>query len=308
MIQVRKAAKRIPNKFRKPIALVKILEPFQKDIYKEFQRQKTALLNFLDKNNVHTKLIALGKKMNPSAYEKRVDPKKKKLVDKYIKRWERDVKPKNMEVVLNKWYKKISDITGNLALNDLGIQLVFNLKNGKILQEFKNRGTKITGYITEKTLNDFRDILADSYFDKGMSPYEVKDRIEGLFEETYHNRAMNIARTEIGTTQNKITFETYIQNGIDDKEWSATKDDKTRLSHIAADGQIVTIDKPFLIEEYDEKTGEPTGEIIEMMYPLDQSAPPSQICNCRCRMIPRLKGYKKPENNEAWSGGEFNEE
>jgi hypothetical protein len=57
------------------------------------------------------------------------------------------------------------------------------------------------------------------------------------------------------------------------KEWLATKDDRTRPDHIAADGQQVEMNGKFIV-----------GGVL-MDRPGDTSAPAEQTVNCRCALI-----------------------
>lgn len=54
------------------------------------------------------------------------------------------------------------------------------------------------------------------------------------------------------------------------KEWVAILDSKTRAAHVSADGQIVPVDEPFIVD----------GESLN--YPRDPNGSPSNIINCRC--------------------------
>jgi hypothetical protein len=89
-------------------------------------------------------------------------------------------------------------------------------------------------------------------------------------------RARVIARTEIISASNKGSLEGARDTGIPlRKEWLATMDDRTRDSHLNADGQKVLLDEPFVIE----------GE--QLNYPGDFTlgASASMIIQCRCTQI-----------------------
>ena len=57
------------------------------------------------------------------------------------------------------------------------------------------------------------------------------------------------------------------------QQWVATLDGRTRHEHRQADGQMVDIGKPFIVDGY------------EMDYPGDPKAPGYLIYNCRCTII-----------------------
>jgi SPP1 gp7 family putative phage head morphogenesis protein len=88
-------------------------------------------------------------------------------------------------------------------------------------------------------------------------------------------RAAMIARTETHSAANygaiEETREVSGELGIVmEKEWIATNDDRTRQSHIDADGQTVGIDEAFEVD----------NESLGM--PGDTSASAENIINCRC--------------------------
>jgi len=84
-------------------------------------------------------------------------------------------------------------------------------------------------------------------------------------------RAERIARTETHTAAVGGMTEAMETTGLTyTKEWAAARDARTRDSHIAADGQEVAQDKPFIVD----------GE--ELMYPGDANGSAGNIINCRC--------------------------
>lgn len=93
-------------------------------------------------------------------------------------------------------------------------------------------------------------------------------------------RTEAIARTETLRAYAAGSTEIYKENGVQQKEWLSTSDDRTRDSHAEANGQVVGIDEPFDIGGY------------AMMQPGDAGlgAPPSEFVNCRCTVLPVLEG------------------
>ena len=278
---------------RKTVAERKLISGYSKDVYSEFLREKTALLKFFKDNNILEELSNYSKKEHPELYEKakKKKPSKKDIaaVNRLISGWEKNVKPEEMQKVFADWNKKAGNLGGEAGLKKLGVSIAFHLKDKKILKQLKKRGIKITGFITKKTLKDFRKILVSSYMEKGLTPYDVRNQIKGLFDETYKHRAMTIARTETGVARGIVQHATYVKNKIEMKEWSAVVDDRTRPSHDWANGQVVRIDEPFDV------MGSP------MMHPLDGNAPPSEVINCRCDEYPVF--VEKPADESIWSGG-----
>ena len=120
------------------------------------------------------------------------------------------------------------------------------------------------------------------------------------------NSAIRNARTYTTSVENKAKMDRYEEAeemGIDlEKEWMATLDERTRESHRELDGERVANDEPF-------SNG--------LMYPADPSGDPAEVYNCRCRIVPRIKGrqydrsgrYSKLEDKtyEEWKKGKEKE-
>lgn len=91
--------------------------------------------------------------------------------------------------------------------------------------------------------------------------------------------AIRNARTSFTSAQNagrQMGYNQAKQMGLDfEKEWIATLDERTRISHGLLDGKRVPHDKPF-------SNG--------LMYPADSSGAPAEVYNCRCTMRAVFKG------------------
>jgi SPP1 gp7 family putative phage head morphogenesis protein len=83
---------------------------------------------------------------------------------------------------------------------------------------------------------------------------------------TETTRVENSAKQDVGEHGEKLGFKMK-------KQWISTSDGRTRPEHAGADGQIVDIDKPFIVG----------GE--ELMYPGDESGSAWNTINCRCTTI-----------------------
>lgn len=89
-------------------------------------------------------------------------------------------------------------------------------------------------------------------------------------------RATRIARTEIISASNKGSIEGARATGLPmEKEWLATRDERTRETHIAVDGQRQPLDEPFIVAGYN------------LDFPGDwtHNAPPEEIIQCRCTQV-----------------------
>lgn len=114
--------------------------------------------------------------------------------------------------------------------------------------------------------------------------------------------AVRNARTAVTCAQNKARFDSYERAealGIKVKKvWLATLDDRTRESHAELDGEEVDINEKF-------SNG--------LMFPADPEGEPSEVYNCRCRMITQIDKYRtdwsdlKNRNSDKLGGMSYDE-
>lgn len=90
-------------------------------------------------------------------------------------------------------------------------------------------------------------------------------------------RGERIIRTELGRvynlsnhSQQQVTAQQV--DGLQ-KQWLATGDARTRIEHLAAHGQLVPVDQPFMVGRE------------QLMYPLDPAGSAWNTINCRCRSV-----------------------
>ncbi len=143
-------------------------------------------------------------------------------------------------------------------------------------------------------------------FINGQSIDKVTSNFMDIFGASEY-QAERIARTEFtrsaGAGDYAATLDASEQGLNLKRMWVATLDDRTRESHQEADGQIVGIDEPFIVD----------GE--EGMYPGDFPSVETNI-NCRCSVVtlidgdmPELRRGTNPETGkkEIFSFKTYNE-
>jgi HK97 family phage portal protein len=165
---------------------------------------------------------------------------------------------------------------GNDAIEEVGINMVFDLRNEHVRDEVKKFQNRL------KNINDFtyeriKQALLQGY-ENGDSIQDIKRSLRNDFAFS-SDRAARVARTESGGYVNggaiagwkQVTDElgTTIR-----KEWIATFDSVTREAHSAANGQIVGLDESFTVG----------GE--QLQYAGDPSGDAANIINCRCTVGP----------------------
>ena len=120
---------------------------------------------------------------------------------------------------------------------------------------------------------------------QGESITDIAKRLSHVTEMNKDSAIRN-ARTMVTSAENKGRQDSYERATADgiilQKEWLETNDGRTRHTHqhkpIGVGGEIVNQDEMF-------SNG--------LLYPADPSGEPSEVYNCRCTMIPIVKGFKK---------------
>lgn len=112
---------------------------------------------------------------------------------------------------------------------------------------------------------------------EGLGTEEIGRRVCKVSQLTPY-RAATVARTETHAAATFGSVESVRQAERDlgvrmTKEWLATRDDRTRPEHLAADGQTVDLDGKFTVG----------GELMDR--PGDSSASAANVVACRCAII-----------------------
>lgn len=106
--------------------------------------------------------------------------------------------------------------------------------------------------------------------EEGESIPKLAARVREATEVTMP-RATAIARTEVVGAHNRASLATVRATGLmATKEWLSAEDQRTRPTHLAAEGQTVPEDKPFIVGGF------------SLDHPGDPSGPPQEVINCRC--------------------------
>jgi uncharacterized protein with gpF-like domain len=124
--------------------------------------------------------------------------------------------------------------------------------------------------IADTTRNQIVQAVARGYAE-GLAQDGVADMIRAAIPSMSSYRAEVIARTETHGAANFGAMEAARETGIDlRREWVSAEDERTRDSHVAANGQIVGMDEPFAV-----------GDAL-LMYPGDPDGPAAEVISCRC--------------------------
>lgn len=124
----------------------------------------------------------------------------------------------DLNKILKRWYVGIAQASWETINLSLGVTLDFELTDPAITKMLAGAGNEVRE-ITETTRQALRDAL--KYANKqGWSIQELVNGDEtqaglrSIVEETYKNRSVTIARTELGNAQNSVTTNRYKDNGV----------------------------------------------------------------------------------------------
>lgn len=124
---------------------------------------------------------------------------------------------------------------------------------------------------------------------QGESIGKIATRLSQAVGESDRKAAIRNARTMATGVQNAGRVDSYKRaEGMGIKlqqEWLATLDNRTRHEHRVLDGQRVPVGEKFEVDGY------------EIEYPGDPTAEAFLVYNCRCTLVPVLKGY---EGDNSW--------
>ncbi len=132
---------------------------------------------------------------------------------------------------------------------------------------------------------------------QGKDIYMIAEDLMSRMSTMSEESAVRTARTAFTAAENagrQDSYEAAEEMGIPmQKRWVATLDDRTRESHIEADGQTVGVDESF-------KVGDD-----ELEYPGDPGGEPCEIYNCRCTVIAVVDGNEYKDAERRGDGERF---
>ena len=137
--------------------------------------------------------------------------------------------------------------------------------------------------VTETTRRQVINAV-DNGYREGLPLPEVAASVRSVIPAIARYRADAIARTETHGAANYGSNEAAKLTGLPlRREWLAAQDERTRESHVSADGQIRGVDEAFDVG----------GSAL--MYPGDPSGPAEEVINCRCTL-----GYIVDDGIDDW--------
>ena len=145
----------------------------------------------------------------------------------------------------------------------------------KAEQDLLNRTFKASQQTLNRVDSQLNNIITEGYRGgKGIN--DIANQVTKRFDQLSTWESRRIARTEVNTSHNKATVDTYNDLGVEYTQWIAASDDRTRDSHVEVDGEII-----------------PMGGTYSngLAYPGDMSGPIEEWINCRCSNAPFVVPY-----------------
>lgn len=187
-------------------------------------------------------------------------------------------------------------------LQNQGVPLIFPIDQEQIVKAIQVN-TKLSKKLYDELGIDIKELkqTIKTEVSRGISQSYSYEQIASLIKiasGNSYNNSVRIARTEGHRITNEATYNAQVkakENGAQImKQWDSTLDGKTRPEHQALDGQIVEVDKPFVVDGY------------EAMYPGGFEVARLDI-NCRCCILQRAKWALDDEEEFTKMNGEDNE-
>lgn len=178
----------------------------------------------------------------------------------------------DFEQLAMRWIGDSVLIAGTQSLAELEAGVDFNLQDRNVLRWLSDRSRRtaelIQGVSDERVLMSLWDVVYEG-------SYTIQKAAEALQDEYSFSasRADTVARTEIITAGRAGQFYGDQQSGmVIGKMWRSAMQKNTRDPHRSADGQVVPLNDPFIVN----------GEAL--MFPGDGSlgASGDNVINCRC--------------------------
>ena len=145
----------------------------------------------------------------------------------------------------------------------------------KAEQDLLNRSFRASERTMSRVDNQINQIITDGYR-SGKGINDIGQQLSKRFDQLATWESRRIARTEVNTSHNVATVDTYRDMGVEYTQWIAANDDRTRDSHAEVDGEIIPMGGKY-------SNG--------LSYPGDMSGPIEEWINCRCSNAPFVIPY-----------------
>lgn len=183
-------------------------------------------------------------------------------------------------------YRRTIPVFGQMALKQVKSRRIEaksaqTIYEGLIADWIKRESLRKATMIADTDRDDVLGAI-NTGLSEGLGTEDIGRRIRKVTQMTPY-RAATVARTETHAAATFGSVESVRQaerelGVVMVKEWLATRDDRTRPEHLAADGQKVGMDEKFSVG----------GESMDR--PGDSAASGANTVNCRCAIVYEEKG------------------
>ena len=178
---------------------------------------------------------------------------------------------------------------GIYAMDEAGKQLfeeiskddVWTMPPAKAQQFLTLRDNRLSD-VADNVFAQIQHALGEG-IDAGESMSELADRVRAEFNDISKGRATTIAQTETSAAYGTARQEAMEQAGVSFKQWLTSGNENVRDTHMAAQGQTVALDQPFIVGG------------ASLMFPGDPEGPPQEVINCHCVQVAAAALPKDPK-------------
>ena len=190
----------------------------------------------------------------------------------------RDQLPKAMEAGFRQAVGRVNDQLTQRAVRKepATIGIDWSLSIPEIARYLDQRPVQYADQVVATLAPDIRAQLADQVA-QGASSAEMATALTSYIEAIAPAKAAVIARTEVIAAANLAATVAYAESGVvDQQEWLSARNERVRVTHAVADGEVVDLGAPFTVGG------------AQLDYPGDPDGPAEETVNCRCTTLPVL--------------------
>ncbi|MCG3176915.1 MAG: hypothetical protein MOGMAGMI_01879 [Candidatus Omnitrophica bacterium] len=182
---------------------------------------------------------------------------------------------KTFRVTMRPIIAGVVEEAGTLAANELGFRTAFDVLDPNVVRAIERQTQRFAEEVNDTTWQMLKDALREGII-AGEGQNQLAERVEAIMADRIRSSKETIARTEAHLASTQGTHQSWAQSGVVEQvEWLAALDDRTRMTHVEAHGQRVKLGDDFQVGSCSGPGPGMTGCAGEDV-------------NCRCVTIPIL--------------------
>lgn len=182
----------------------------------------------------------------------------------------------DIEVVFREHSEMAAEAGRAVAGRQYALDIAFDIVPRRTIEELDDWAVTASQHVSDSVEDEMTRYLRGAHRE-GLSVDEIADDFQEEFIEgrVKDSKAEQLARDNTVAPSNAGSHTAFRDaNSVVGEEWLATSDGRTRDSHLAAGGQIVEVNQPFLVGGY------------RADHPGDPSLPVEEYTRCRCTIVP----------------------